>query len=146
MVLKKVSKVDRNDPLPDDLHAEWEKWRTSLSSLESLRIPRMFVDIQNIPRSELHPFCDASKDAIGAVTYVKLYNVHGQSSYGFVLGKSKSAHHSSTIPRLELCAAVLGVKIGGFVADHLNIPTEACYFYTDSRVVLGKSTISCLCG
>ncbi|XP_052680227.1 uncharacterized protein LOC128160994 [Crassostrea angulata] len=129
---------DWDDPLPDDLHAEWEKWRRSLFSLESLRIPRMFVDIQNVTRSELHTFCDASQDDIGAVTYVKLYNVHGQSNYGFVMGKSKLApHHSSTIPRLELCAAVLGVEIGGFVADHLNIPTEACYFYTDSRVVLG---------
>lgn len=46
-------------------------------------------------------------------------------------------HHSSTIPRLELCAAVLGVEIRRFVADHLNIPTEPCYFYTGSRVVLG---------
>lgn len=83
-------------------------------------------------------YCDASKDAIGAVTYDKLYNVHGQSSYGFVMGKSKLApHHSSRIPRLELCAAVNGVEIGGFVADHLNIATEACYFYTDSRVILG---------
>lgn len=56
MVLKKVinSKVDWDDPLSDDLHAEWEKWRTSLSSLESLRIPRMFVDIQYVTRSELH--------------------------------------------------------------------------------------------
>lgn len=91
MVLKKTmnSKVDWDDPLPEDLHAEWEKWRTSLSSLESLRIPRMFVDIQYVTRSELHTFCDASKDAIGAVTYVKLYNVHGHSSYGFVMCKSK---------------------------------------------------------
>lgn len=122
MVLKKAmnSKVDWDDPLPDDLHAEWEKWRRSLFSLESLRIPRMFVDIQNVTRSELHTFCDASQDDIGAVTYVKLYNVHGQSNYGFVMGKSKLApHHSSTIPRLELCAAVLGVEIGGFVADTL---------------------------
>lgn len=83
VVLKNAmnSKVDWGDPLPDDLHAEWEKWRTSLSSLESLRIPRIFVDIQNVTRSELHTFCDASKDAIGAVTYVKLYNEHGQSNY-----------------------------------------------------------------
>lgn len=112
----------------------------------------MSVDIKYVTRSELHTFCDASKDAIGAVTYV--YNIHGQSDYGFVMGKSKLApHHNNTIPRLELCAAVLGVKIRGFVAEHLGLPTEACYFYTDSRVVLGyiynefrKSTISCLRG
>lgn len=59
--------------------------------MESLTIPRMFVDIQYATRGELHTFCDASEDAIGAVTYIKLYNVHGQSSYGFVIGKSKLA-------------------------------------------------------
>lgn len=100
--------------------------------MESLRIPRKFVDIQNVTRNELHTFRDASKDAIGAVTYVKLLK------YGFVMGKSKLApRHSSTSPRLELYAAVLGIEIGGFVADHLNIPIEACYLYTDNRVVLG---------
>lgn len=42
------------------------------------------------------------------------------------------------VPRLELSAAVLRVEIGEFVAEHLNIPTEACYFVNkDSRVVLG---------
>lgn len=55
------------------------------------------------------------------------------------MGKTKLApHHSSTIPRLELSAAVLRVEIEEFVADHLNVPTEACYFVNkDSRVVLG---------
>lgn len=87
MVLMKAmnSKVEWDDPLPDDLPAEWERWRISLSTLESLRIPRMFVDIKFVTRSELHTFCDASKDAIGAVTYVKLYIVHEKSDYGFVM-------------------------------------------------------------
>lgn len=54
------------------------------------------------------------------------------------MGKTNLApHHSSTIPRLELSAAVLRVEIREFVADHLNIPTEACYVVNqDSRVDL----------
>lgn len=131
--------MDWDDPLPVDLHAQWEKLRTSLSSLESIRYLRMFLDIPYATRSELHTVCGASKDAIVAVTKFKLYNIHGQSNYGFVMGKTKLAHlHSSTIPRLELCAAVLRIEIGRFVTDPLNIPTEACYFVNkDSRVVLG---------
>lgn len=54
------------------------------------------------------------------------------------MDKTKLApHHSSTIPRLELSAAVLRVEIGEFVADHLNISAEACYVVNkDSRVGL----------
>ncbi|XP_062619955.1 uncharacterized protein LOC134281515 [Saccostrea cucullata] len=140
LVLKKAmnSTVDWDEPLPDSLHTEWENWRMSLSHLESLKIPRIYANIQHACRRELHTFCDASKEAIGVATYVKLYNRHGESDHGFVMGKSKLApHHSHTIPRLELCAAVLGVEIAEFVADHLNIPKESCYFYTDSKVVLG---------
>ncbi|XP_062594609.1 uncharacterized protein LOC134256031 [Saccostrea cucullata] len=140
LVLKKAmsSTVDWDEPLPDNLHTEWEKWRMSLSHLESLKIPRMYANIQHACQRELHTFCDASKEAIGVATYVKLYDKHGESDHGFVMGKSKLApHHSHTIPRLELCAAVLGVEIAEFVAEHLNIPKDACYFYTDSRVVLG---------
>ncbi|XP_062615198.1 uncharacterized protein LOC134276938, partial [Saccostrea cucullata] len=76
LVLKKAmnSTVDWDEPLPDNLHTEWEKWRMSLSHLQSLKIPRMYAKIQHACQRELHTFCDASKEAIGVATYVKLYD------------------------------------------------------------------------
>ena len=70
------------------------------------------------------------------ITYVKLYTADGQMYHGLVMGKFKLTPHH-TIPRLELCAAVLDVEVAKFVAEHLDISTDACYFYTDSRVVFG---------
>ena len=138
LVLRKAmsSHVEWDEPLPRDLYVEWEGWRKSLSILQSLRVPRVYSKLQHVTRRELHTFCDASKEAIGVATYVKLYTADGQTDHGFVMGKSKLAPHH-TIPRLELCAAVLGVEVAEFVAEHLDISTDACYFYTDSRVVLG---------
>jgi len=61
-------------------------------------------------------FSDASVKAISAVCYLKVTNEQGHSEVGFVFGKSKLAPQPElTIPRLELCAAVLAVEIAELV-------------------------------
>ena len=97
-----------------------------MSILQSLRVPRVYSGLQHFARRELHTFCDASKEDIGVVMYVKLYTAYGQTDHGFVMGKSKLASHH-TIQQLELCAAVLGVEVAEFAAEHLDISTDACY-------------------
>lgn len=117
MVLKKAmnSKVDWDDRIPDDLHADWEKWRTSLSSMKSLRIPKMFVDIQYITRSELHTFFDASKDVTGTVTCVKLYNIHGQLWIGEwqVQISSSPQQHDSAVRTMCISTWSRNIRIYG---------------------------------
>ena len=57
---------------------------------------------------------------------------------GFVLGKAKVApSHGCTIPRLELCAAVLAVEITDFIIANLDLVVDRISYYTDSKVVLG---------
>lgn len=61
---------------------------------------------------ELCIFSNASTKAIGAVAYLKVLQKDGQFEVAFVMGKAKLAHLSEpTIPRLELCAAVLAVEM-----------------------------------
>lgn len=56
---------------------------------------------------------------------------------GFILGSSKVApKHAYTIPRLELCGAVLAVEISESIDTHLDFHIEDFTFYTDSKVVL----------
>ncbi|XP_033729155.1 uncharacterized protein LOC117318258 [Pecten maximus] len=60
------------------------------------------------------------------------------SHVGFVIGKAKVApKHRHTVPRLELCAAVLAVQLGQTIEEELSIPSKDMNFYTDSKVVLG---------
>ena len=42
-----------------------------------------------------------------------------------------------TIPRLELCAVVLGVEISRIIQKQLNIAAKDFHLHTDSKVVLG---------
>ncbi|XP_014672427.1 PREDICTED: uncharacterized protein LOC106812932 [Priapulus caudatus] len=88
---------------------------------------------------ELHVFADASDVAIAAAAYLRLSNGDGQcQDVSFVMGKSKLAPiHATTIPRLELCAAVLAVEIFEIIRDEIDIELNSVSFYSDSKVVLG---------
>ena len=56
----------------------------------------------------------------------------------FVFGKAKLApSHATTIPRLELCAAVLAVEIAELVIGEQAFKPDSVTYYSDSKVVLG---------
>lgn len=83
-------------------------------------------------------FSDASTKAIGAVAYLRVIAEDGSCHVGFILDKAKLAPLSEpTIPRLELCAAVLAVEMAEVILDEMDIKTDAVKFYCDSKEVLG---------
>ena len=86
---------------------------------------------------ELHTFCDASNEAIGAVSYLKSVQDDRQVQVSFALGKAKLAPtHATTTPCLELCAAILGVEVAELVIKELDLKPQPITYYSDSRVVL----------
>ncbi|KAK3102609.1 hypothetical protein FSP39_012632 [Pinctada imbricata] len=141
IILRKIvaSTSDWDEPLPDSLAAEWNTWKTSLFDIEDLRIPRVIVpDLSASTYKELLIYSDASELAISAVAYLRVRYKDSSTAIGFVLGKSKVAPASGhTIPRLELCAAVLAVDIAQIVQEHLQVDIDSIRYFTDSRVVLG---------
>ena len=141
IILRKIvsSTRDWDEPLPDDLAHEWNDWRTSLSAAEDIRIPRVVVpNPSDATRKELWVYSDASEQAISAVVYLRTLYQDGSSATGFLLGKSKVAPPSGhTIPRLELCAAVMAVDLSQIALEQLQIDVDDVKYFTDSRVVLG---------
>ena len=82
-------------------------------------------------------FSDASKEAIAAVANVQAIDPDGNAQISFVQGKSKLApRHGHTIPRLEICAAVIATELGFSIQSCLGITDENTYYFTDSQVVL----------
>ena len=76
--------------------------------------------------------------AIGAVAYLRGIDADGKAHTGFIMGKSKLAPRPAhTIPRLELCAAVLAVQMYELIRDEMDIHVDAVRFFTDSKIVLG---------
>ncbi|XP_033728036.1 uncharacterized protein LOC117317344 [Pecten maximus] len=132
--------LDWDDPLPPGTYSQWCEWRASLSLLEDLSIPRAYAYVTtcNVVRRELHIFSDASQKAIGAVVYMKIVDDQGKQHLSFVLGKAKVApSHGHTIPRLELCAALLATQLKDTVTRQLDYDMDNITMYTDSRVILG---------
>lgn len=60
----------------------------------------------------------AVTEAVSAVAYLKETDDRGHNEVGFIFGKAKLAPKSEiTIPRLELCTAVLTVEIADLLQE-----------------------------
>ncbi|KAM7402818.1 hypothetical protein PAMP_018029 [Pampus punctatissimus] len=141
-ILREISKdiSEWDTPLPKEQQDKWQKWKDSLKYLGQLKSSRMYTStsLSKAKNKEMHVFCDASTKAVGAVAYLKLTAADGHSDGGFLLGKARLAPKPDiTIPRLELCAAVLAVEVADMVQEELDFTFDEVNFYTDSKVVLG---------
>ena len=126
-------------PLPAECRPVWENWCHSLRALERIKVPRPYSGkaLKTAARTELHTFCDASEMAIGAVSYLRIIQNTGEVQVGFVLGRAKlTPTHATTIPRLELCAAVLGVELSELINEELQLKPDSVSYYSDSKVML----------
>lgn len=87
--------------------------------------------------SQLHHFADASKDGYGTVSYIRLKNSRGEKHVAFLLGKARvTPLKASTIPRLELTAAVLAARVDAMLKAELEVQLDESVFWTDSMSVL----------
>ena len=132
--------LDWDSPLPDELRSEWEKWRRSLLQLEAFKVQRCFKphDFGAVVKVELHHFSDASINDYGQCSYIRLVNEQNQTHCAFLMGKARVVPlKPTTVPRVELTAAVLSVKINMLLKNELEYTDITEYFWTDSQVVLG---------
>ena len=119
-----------------DLHA---KWREQLPLLSQKELPRCYVRTDCIPLTqELHGFADASAKAHGAVVYLRSTYSNHPPLMSLVLSKTRVAKltPATTIPRQELCGAVLLSQLLSTVKSVLDIPDSDVHAWTDSSIVL----------
>ena len=131
---------DWDEPVPEDLRPRWEKWKCSLPLLESVGIKRSYKppEFGKVAKVELHHFSDASTNGYGQCSYLRLVNEHGKVHCSLLMGKSRVAPLKAvTIPRLELTAATVAVKVASILHSELDYPDYTDFYWTDSTVVLG---------
>ena len=129
-----------DDPLPEKMKHRWSRWRDALPKLEEVLIPRCHhpKGFGTVTRREIHAFSDASKEAIGATVYLREFNNDGVVSVSLLIGRSKMAPtHTTSIPRLELCSAVLATQAVIMIRRELDVQIDEEIDYSDSKVVLG---------
>ena len=132
-----LSGLGWDDKLSSELLNEWDTYRTELSELTKIKIPRWLTTRTDDVSVELHGFSDASKTAYSAVVYIRVIDVEGQVHVSLLVAKTRVAPIKQiSIPRLELCGAVLLTRLLLETAEVLSIPKENISAWTDSTVVL----------
>ena len=126
-------KVAWDDPIDGVLKEQWCTWLSELKYLPSISISRVYGPIG---RNQLHIFCDASELAFAAVAYLRIIT-DDTITCSMLFSKSRLAPLKTlTIPRLELQAAVLAVRMKTFILTEIDFPIESTHFWTDSTIVL----------
>jgi len=111
------TKLNWDTPLSEELQIKWTTFYQGLKSLEQLSIPRC-VPCDDATSIQLHGFCDVSLNAYGACIYLKSIR---SSQCKLYCSKSRVAPlRPSTIPRLELCGALLLAELVTMVSRELE--------------------------
>lgn len=129
--------LDWDDQPPSEIMRIWTRYKNELKLLSNFNIPR-HVDITFTDSLELHGFSDASEKGFGAAVYLRTCQ-HDKYSIYFICAKSRVAPlRTISIPRLELCAAVLLSELLDFVITTYKkkIEFNKIYAWTDSAVCL----------
>lgn len=129
-------KLDWDDEVPDDLHSEYDRFRSQLVQLNYISIHRR-VTTQDPTNIQLCGFADASQEAYGACIYIRSIDRDGSVTTGLLCARSRVAPlKTQTIPRLELCAALLLAELADNVATSINIELDSIFLWSDSTIVL----------
>ena len=108
--------------------------------LENVTVPRCYnpKDFRKNILYSLHHFSDASENGYGQASYLRMENENGDIQCYLIFGKSRVVPVKYvSIPRLELTAATLSVKISMMLKEEPDIHIISDWFWTDSLGVLG---------
>ena len=118
-------KVEWDAPLPPKIVHEWNSYVEDVQKVGTIRVPRRVAHHENPSRLYLHGFCDASEKAYGTCLYIQSEDREGRKISSLLCSKSRVAPIKKiSLPRLELCGAVLLTRLVQAVRKALNIEFE----------------------
>lgn len=126
---------DWDQPIPPSFQEKWEMYYREMSKIAEFQTARYVF----LPKAlvELHTFCDASESAYGACTYARSIDGKGKIRVELLASKSRVAPLKRiTLPRLELCAALIGAQLHSHISSTLQIKLTESRFWSDSTVTL----------
>jgi hypothetical protein len=138
MFLQKLwqDKLSWDKQLPHHIQQEWNKLQQTIPLLSQIRINRKIIQA-NATNIQIHGFCDSSEIAYSACLYIRSTNAKQHTSCDLLCSTSRVAPLKTlTIPRLELCAAILLAKLFRKAIRALNLTINEAYLWTDTSIVL----------
>ena len=116
--------------MDDSLVKTAQNWFSELQDLKWLQIPRCLQEKTTpVDDISLHTFVNASENAYGAVVYTRYRYKDDSLLTNIVAAKTRVAPNIATsIPRLELMGAVVGVRLTKRISTTLDIPISTTVF------------------
>lgn len=130
------SKIDWDDQVSSEIAVRWKEFWQDITELERFKIDR-WLSTGNEVRIHIHGFADASSKAYGACIYVRTEEnrkVHSK----LLVSKAKVApiRTVQTIPKLELCAMELLLRLLVQVRSSMEWENVPYTLWTDSTIAL----------
>jgi len=130
------SGVHWDESVPQCIHTEWLEFARQLEVIEQITFDRRLL-IEDYRDIQIHGFCDASNTGYGACIYVRSKGNSDITMVKLLCAKSRVAPLKSvTLPRLELCGALLLARLQREASHILNINPSKTIFWSDSTIVL----------
>ena len=132
-----MADLDQDDPLLLNISKKVTNWLKGLETLSSFQVPRCLQCSEEVSEVTFHVFNDASEKTYGSVIYQRSIYKSGEISTNLVMSKSKVAPLQATsIPRLDLLSAVLGLRLAKKLVDAFQLSMDVVTFWCDSMNVL----------
>ncbi|XP_011705795.1 PREDICTED: uncharacterized protein LOC105460994 [Wasmannia auropunctata] len=130
-------RIEWDQPVSAEDDLAWRRFRGELPLLEKVRVPRWLGIGRAHQSAELHGFADASERAYAAVLYLRVVDDRGESRVSLLQAKTRvSPLRQVSLPRLELSAAALLVRLIERMQDSLDVPVTGVHLWSDSTVTL----------
>ncbi|XP_076223029.1 uncharacterized protein LOC143174456 [Nomia melanderi] len=128
-----------DESVSQDLSTQWLEYGEDIQQIQTLKIPRCTIatNLDIDTRLELHGFSDASEKAYGACIYLRSRDTAGQWTAALLCAKSRvTPLKAISLPRLELCGAVLLANLIQKVRIALHSVNPVEHLWTDSTITL----------
>ncbi|XP_046581531.1 uncharacterized protein LOC124288973 [Haliotis rubra] len=125
-----------DDELPEDVRQQWQQVFQDLERLSGVHTTRYVKPTDAAGEPELHLFADARSQVYGACAYARWSTSDDSADVRLIASKSRVAPlKQSTIPRLELMAALLAPRLARTSYIEMKMKPQV-FLWTDPQIVL----------
>jgi hypothetical protein len=130
---------DWDETIDPEYQDEWKCYERDASALFNLRVNRWIF--HSVDYLTLHLFADASSEAMGVSAYVVQGGPSGNGPWtsNLLMAKARVAPVKTlTIPKLELTAAVLAVRVAKYILKTFEkeVTFKSIHLWDDSQITL----------
>ena len=134
--LNEAKELGWDDLLPSTICSEWLAFFIDMFDVEDIMFERCVRPDNAIDNPMLIIFSDASEEAYGTCAYVRWECQDSSISTSLLCSKGKVAPTKRvSMPRLELCAAVIGKRIFTFIDKECRYQYSKVIFVVDSEII-----------